>query len=343
MTPLMTEPLLILIPVFNEWELLGTLLARIDAALAAEQLQADVVLLDDGSTDDGSTIEEGGLVERPEPKAVRSVEVLRLARNLGHQRAISIGLAWASDERPGRTVVIMDGDGEDNPADITKLVWRFRGEGQRKIIFAARTRRMETWGFQVCYRLYQFVHLLLTGHRVRVGNFSIVPPAAVQQLAVISETWNHYAAAVFNSRIAYELVPTPRDRRIGGRSRMNFTALVVHGLSALSVFSHIIGVRLLIASGLMMAAALAGLIVTPLLGGGVSTGSGWLFGVLAWLLATLLQSTILGAAFVLLVLSSRQGTTFIPKRDYNYFVASLAPLRSRREAYGRFAEISGSG
>jgi hypothetical protein len=54
--------------------------------------------------------------------------------------------------------------------------------------------------------------------------------------------------------------------------------------------------------------------------------SGWLIGLCAWVLATVLQSTILGAAFVLLVLSGRQGTTFIPKRDYHYFIASLTPL-----------------
>jgi glycosyltransferase involved in cell wall biosynthesis len=325
----MTDSLLILIPVFNEWDLLGTLLARIDAALAAADLHADVVLLDDGST-----LEPDGLFWSPElpsensPRfsALGSVEILRLARNLGHQRAISIGLAWASEQRPGRTVVVMDGDGEDNPADIPKLLARYTALNRKKIVFAARTRRMERWQFQLCYRIYQFGHLLLTGHRVRVGNFSVLPPAAVQQLAVISETWNHYAAAVFNSRLAYDMVPTPRDRRLGGRSRMNFTALVVHGLSALSVFSHIIGVRLLLASGLLMLAALAGLLLSPLVTGGPAAPSGWLIGLLAWLLATLVQSVILGAAFVLLVLSGRQGTSFIPKRDYRYFVASLTQV-----------------
>jgi hypothetical protein len=193
---------------------------------------------------------------------------------------------------------------------------------------------MESWMFQACYRLYQLGHLLLTGHRVRVGNFSIVPPAAVQQLAVISETWNHYAAAVINSRLPYDMVPTHRDRRLGGRSRMNFTALVVHGLSALSVFSHFIGVRLLIASGLLMAAAVAGLLAAPLLGGGNQAQSGWVFGLSAWLLATVLQATILGAAFVLLVLSGRQGTTFIPKRDYHYFIASLTPIGAAARRHG---------
>lgn len=318
------DPLLILIPVFNEWDLLGKLLERIDAALSQANLSADVVFLDDGST-----VGYAGRLNVPDLGAVNDVDVLRLARNLGHQRAISIGLAWASENRAGRTVVVMDGDGEDNPIDIPKLLAQYtQAEGQ-KIVFAGRTRRMERWQFQVCYRIYQFVHLLLTGYRVRVGNFSIVPPAAVQQLAVISETWNHYAAAVFNSRIPYDVVPTPRDRRLGGKSRMNFTALVVHGLSALSVFSHIIGVRLLVISGLLMAAACGGLTLGWLLGGDRQSIPPWLTGSLAWLLATVFQAAVLGAAFVLLVLSSRQGTTFIPKRDYRYFVSTVTRVSLR--------------
>jgi polyisoprenyl-phosphate glycosyltransferase len=318
------DSLLILIPVFNEWDVLGTLLARIDAALYEAGLSADVVFLDDGST-----IEPGGHLHMPELAAVDHVDVLRLARNLGHQRAISIGLAWASENRSGRTVVIMDGDGEDNPADIPTLLAQYEAEHTRKIIFAARTRRMERWQFQICYRVYQFVHLLLTGYRVRVGNFSIVPASAVQQLAVISETWNHYAAAVFNSRIPYDTVPTPRDRRIGGHSRMNFTALVVHGLSALSVFSHVIGVRLLVASSLLLVAAVAGLAIGSLSGESQAATPNWVTGMLGWILATLVQAVILGAAFVLLVLSSRQGTTFIPKRDYRFFVASVTRISPR--------------
>src|SRR5262249_35172057 len=103
----------------------------------------------------------------------------------------------------------------------------------------------------------------------------------------------------------------------------------VHGLSALSVFSHIIGVRLLVASGVLMFAALTGLTIGWLTSGPAAATPNWFTGVLAWLLATLVQTLILGAAFVLLVLSSRQGTTFIPKRDYRYFIASIKRIPPR--------------
>ena len=63
-----------------------------------------------------------------------------------------------------------------------------------------------------------------------------------------SELWNHYAAAVLKTRLPYTSVPTIRGRRLQGDSRMGFVSLAVHGLSALSVFSDTLGVRLLVAS-----------------------------------------------------------------------------------------------
>jgi 2-polyprenyl-3-methyl-5-hydroxy-6-metoxy-1,4-benzoquinol methylase len=81
---------------------------------------------------------------------------------------------------------------------------------------------------------------MLTGISVRVGNFSILPRSYLSTLIVLSELWNHYAAAVFRSRLKFEMIPIPRGRRIAGASRMNFVSLVTHGLSAASVFSDIV-------------------------------------------------------------------------------------------------------
>ena len=78
-----------------------------------------------------------------------------------------------------------------------------------------------------------------------------------------------------------------------------------------------------------MLASIAGLAIHWLCGGRQAMAPNWLTGLLGWIMATLIQAVILGAAFVLLVLSSRQGTTFIPKRDYRYFVASVTRVSPR--------------
>src|SRR4029434_10989959 len=76
---------------------------------------------------------------------------------------------------------------------------------------------------------------------------------ALSSLVVASELWNHYAAAVVKLRLPYTSIPTTRGRRASGRSSLDFVALVVHGLSAASVFGDVIGVRLAIATGLLAA------------------------------------------------------------------------------------------
>jgi len=63
------------------------------------------------------------------------------------------------------------------PEDAVRLMNRCRDQGGESIVFAERTRRTESVLFKVLYKLYQFLHWVLTGIRVRVGNFSIVPVA----------------------------------------------------------------------------------------------------------------------------------------------------------------------
>jgi hypothetical protein len=74
----------------------------------------------------------------------------------------------------------------------------------------------------------------------------------------ISEIWNHYAAGVYYARLPIVEVPIPRRPRSRGESRMGFTSLVTHGLSAISVYGKIVGVRLLcFTSAMILATALA--------------------------------------------------------------------------------------
>ena len=195
--------IIILIPVFNDWASLAQLMPRLDSALADRGLEAEVLVVDDGST-----IESETPAAQPTFHAVRRVDVLRLRRNLGHQRAIAIGLAYIEDCLRSDAVVIMDGDGEDDPADVPRLLNQLEGSGQTRIVFAERTRRSESLFFQIFYALYKLLHYFLTGQKVRVGNFSAIPRRRLSSLVVVAELWNHYAAAVIRSRQPHCLIPT---------------------------------------------------------------------------------------------------------------------------------------
>src|ERR1051326_8593861 len=194
-------PLIVLIPVYNDWLSLGLVLRQLDE-VAVERGWMEVVIVDDAST------------EEPDAKfcatgfsGLQKIVVLRLRRNLGHQRAISVGMVYVYQTYPDAVTVGMDSDGEDVPSDIPRLLAAFRDSNSRKIIFAERARRAEGLLFKFFYHFYKALHLALTGIRVRVGNFSVVPYSSLSSLVVISETWNHYAAAVLNARLPHAMVP----------------------------------------------------------------------------------------------------------------------------------------
>ena len=103
--------------------------------------------------------------------AIRFLDRLRLRRNLGHQRAICVGLAQF--EGIGRytsidTCVVMDADGEDAPADVPRLLAAFAEGNGTHAVFASRLKRSEGLLFRFSYATYRLVHRVLTGLPVPV-------------------------------------------------------------------------------------------------------------------------------------------------------------------------------
>ena len=316
----LSNSLMVLIPIFNDWDATKIVVQRLSSVFQSHCINACIMLIDDGST-----------IQVPidflNPTIPESVQVLHLRRNLGHQRAIAIALAYVKEHVACCAVAIMDGDGEDDPDAVPRLFEKFKQEGGLKVIFAERAKRTENLLFRICYILYRKIHLLLTGIQVRVGNFSIISAAAIDILVVTSELWNHYAAAIFKARIPIDMIPVHRARRICGQSKMNFVSLVGHGLSAISVFGDTVGVRLLIASGAMIVIFLSLLLVV--LGIRIFTLlaiPGWATSALGLILVVLFQMVMMSVFFVFMTLNARQGTNFLPIRDYRYFIRSIEKL-----------------
>jgi glycosyltransferase involved in cell wall biosynthesis len=102
----------IVIPIFNEEENIEPLIREIKDALAPEGKTYEIVAVDDGSKD--GTF---GVLRRLCEKE-RGLKVVRLKRNFGQTAALAAGLAHAH----GEVVVLMDGDGQNDPADIPALL-----------------------------------------------------------------------------------------------------------------------------------------------------------------------------------------------------------------------------
>ena len=321
--------LAILIPNFNDWESLGLLLPQLDRV--AEQLGGGVSVL---VVDDAST--EPIPPDWPGQNLVRldAVEILRLRSNQGHQRAIALGLYHLHEFTDVAAVVVMDGDGEDRPADLPELLAAFAAGSASEVVFAARAKRMESLTFRLFYQVYRVVHHALTGVAVRVGNFSVVPRSAMMQLMAVPDLWNHYAASVYRARLPRTLVPLPRGRRLAGESKMNFVSLRIHGISAMSVFSDQVSARLLTAA-VGFAVLAMGLI-------GVTAGvrwftdlaiPGWATFTVGLLLLLVVQLLSFATLFAFLIASRRSSLNFLLTRDAPYFIlgkttAWIAPTKT---------------
>ena len=313
------DDFIILIPIYNDWQALSLLLPTLDQELSTNDISAEVIVADDGSIEPP--------LDSPATSAfqsIKSIDVLSLRRNLGHQRAIAVGLSYIEANRPGQPVLIMDGDGEDDPRDVPRLIRECTARGLTKIIFAARIRRSESWTFRLFYHSYRLLHYLLTGVSVRVGNFSAIPAAALRRLVAVSELWNHYAAAVYKARLPVGDIPTRRGRRLNGPSSMGRVALVVHGLSAMAVFGDRIGVRLLIVVCAAMAASVGGIVTVFSVRIFTSLAvPGWATYVTGLLFVMLMQMLLVVLVFAFVILAARDSASVMPSRDYVHFVGGI--------------------
>jgi polyisoprenyl-phosphate glycosyltransferase len=314
--------IVILLPIYNDWECAEVLIAKMDACLEGMAVRTHLIFLDDWSKISiPCDLVKGTL------KSISSIESLRLRRNLGSQRAIAIGLCFVNQERPCDAVLVMDADGEDRPEDVPRLIQKFAEAGKDRVIFAERIRRSESAIFRLCYFGYRWLHRLLTGISVRVGNFSIVPFGQLATLAVVSDLWNHYAASIFKARISYEMLPTDRGFRLCGKSKLNFVGLIVHGLCAISVFIEIVGVRLTIAVGILssLMLALLGAVLAIRLGTNLAV-PGWATSAAGLLLILLSQMFTVVIGLTLTILFNRNNLHFLPIRDYRYFVGGVQKI-----------------
>jgi len=318
-------PITILVPVFNDWAVAELLVEQLDAVLGEHGLAGRIVFVDDGSIESPPK-----QFPKSPPRDLQEIQILRLRKNLGHQRALSVGLVYLHQCKLDGAVLIMDADGEDSPRDIPLLLNEFIRQDQRKVIFAARGRRLESFVFKLFYQLYRAIHRVLVGFDIRIGNFSVIPSPLLEQLVVASDLWNHYAAAVIKTKLPCAMVPVNRSKRLSGTSKMGFVGLVIHGLSAMAVFGDIVGVRLLIASG-VFAVMTIGLVISIFI---IRFSThlaipGWATYTTGLLLLLLSQSLLLSLIFTFVVLYSRGQSSFVPIRDCPVYISSAKTVFSR--------------
>jgi len=229
-------------PVYRDVESFRILHERLSAVLSFSVVRHEVVrfiVLDDTAGQDPEIATLRGLDD---------VTVLQPPFNLGHQRALVYALRKILPQvDDDDAVVTLDADGEDRPEDLPRLLEALvsKPANERKVVLAFRTKRRESVGFKIFYRLFRLLFRSLTGATVRSGNFATMP-GAIAKRALLHPTFDlSYSSAILALDLPVEYVPCERGERYEGHSKMTFGKLAMHGLRMLMPFTDRIAMRAL--------------------------------------------------------------------------------------------------
>jgi hypothetical protein len=178
--------------------------------------------------------------------------------------------------------------------------------------------------FRAFYFLYKVFFKLLTGSQIAFGNFCLIPHSVLNRVVHLPEIWNHFAAGVMRANIPWTSIPTKRGCRYAGKSSMNFVALVIHGLSAISVYIEILTVRLMLAATFIIGMSIISFFILLYIKYMTALAiPGWATNVTIGIVIIMFQAILLLALLAFLSLHYRSNKLFIPIKDYQDYLLNL--------------------
>ena len=218
----------VVVPVHNEAANLSELVRRMTAVLDALGEAWELVIVDDGSTDESTRI------IREVAQQDRRVRPVILARSFGHQIAITAGWDFAR----GDAVIVADGDLQDPPEVIPELVRKWK-EGYEVVYGVRRERRGETWFKKSTATLFYRLLRRLTEVPIPadVGDFRLMDRRVVDVLKRMKE--HHRFPRGMSAWVGFRqaAVAYTRDARARGESKYRFRRMARLATTAITGFS----------------------------------------------------------------------------------------------------------
>jgi glycosyltransferase involved in cell wall biosynthesis len=219
----------VVLPVYNEAENIPVLYEQLISILEGENLEFEIIFVDDGSNDESA--QKLNDLEVSDKRVV----VIELARNFGHQVAITAGLDFAR----GKAVAVMDADLQDPPEAVPDFVAKWR-EGY-DVVYAIRARRKENWLMRTSYAMY---YRLLRGVAnveipLDAGDFCVMDRRVVDLLKSMPERSRFIRGIRSWIGLKQVGVPFERHARYAGKSKYTFFGLLLLALDGLISFSYV--------------------------------------------------------------------------------------------------------
>jgi len=229
------KKIIILIPVYNDWISVFKLLENIDVQIEEWNAAVSVFIVNDAS-----------LEKRPEIKKsfkkIKSVRIINMRKKQGHARCNAAGLKYITEKEDFDHVILMDGDGEDRPEELTLLFNKSR-ENPLKTITANRIKRSEGFFFKLLYNCHKILTYVFTGKLIKFGNYSCLPKEDAIKLTNEACLWSSFSGSVTKIIDNRASVPSIRGKRYFGPSQMNLISLLIHSFSIIAVFKKSLIIR----------------------------------------------------------------------------------------------------
>jgi dolichol-phosphate mannosyltransferase len=231
-------------PVFNEEAGIAAFYAEVKRVCVSQAIDYEIVLVDDGSRD--GTFAALLKIQREDPAHVR---VIRLARNFGHQLAITAGMR----EARGQAVVIMDSDLQDPPSVIPEFIRRWR-EGYA-VVYGQRTeRKAETWFKKKTAEL--FYRMIRASARIDIpsnaGDFYLLDRKVVEVINAMDERHRFLRGLIVWVGFRRVAVNYVREGRHAGSTKFSVGKMFNFAFDAITAFSFA-PLRLVAAAGAFIA------------------------------------------------------------------------------------------
>ena len=229
------KKIIILIPVYNDWESLRALIAETSSQIKnLKEYSFNYIIVNDGST-----------LARPNikvPENIDGIKIINMKTNRGHTTCIAYGIHHVTQNEKFDKLILMDGDGEDRPEEIVMLINKNLEKSNHSVV-AKRVKRSEGILFKILYQTHKLITIIFAGKKINFGNFSLLTREDLFLLSSKENLWSSYSGTFKKYVKNYEEINSIRGKRYFGPSKMSILKLLLHSFSIIAIFKYNVFLR----------------------------------------------------------------------------------------------------
>ena len=229
------KKIVIIIPVYNDWESFTKLIKEIDKNISNfEEISFKLIAVNDGSNEKMPSLSL--------PDNIETIEILNMKINQGHAICLANGIKYALKNYQFDRLILMDADGEDRPEELFDLINKSK-ELKNLSIVAKRVKRSEGPIFKIFYSLHKILTLIFTGKLINFGNYSLITNKDAEIIIKDPTIIYCFSGTLKNKIKKLGNINCIRGKRYFGPSKMPFLKLIVHSFSIIAVFKMNVFIR----------------------------------------------------------------------------------------------------